>query len=308
MRLPEVESGGNFGTRLLIKFISSVSGMRLPDAARIVIYYKDFYGDPMAEWTHATMRGESGWTVGERELMAAMTAKWNSCAFCVQAHSAIASLVFEPAVVQTTLHDFQHADLPPKVKTMLHFLEKAALWPDHLAADDVWTLMAGGVGAGEIEDALAVLTLFSITVRCADALNFALLSEKDTQRAAKRLLGQGYAFGKTKTPAHPDHHAMAEALRRRVLEGPGETAAALRQAMAKRAAGGAAIDAPYDQIALQIGKDAYKITDEQVKALVAAVGSDKAAFELIVSAAVGAGLLRWQKGLELLTNATSPDH
>jgi hypothetical protein len=77
MRPREIDRGDGVFNRLL-RFISLVSGMRLPDAA----YYKDFFGVPMGAWTQAAMRGPSTWSVGERELMAAMVAKWNSCAFC----------------------------------------------------------------------------------------------------------------------------------------------------------------------------------------------------------------------------------
>ena len=34
--------------------------------------------------------------------------------------------------------------------------------------------------------------------------------------------------------------------------------------------------------------------------VVQAIGSEKAAFEVIVAAALGAGLLRWQRGLKVL--------
>jgi hypothetical protein len=79
MRLPEIDRGDGFTNRLLIGFISIVSGMRLPDAARVAFYHKSFFGAPMGAWTQAAMRGPSPWSVGERELMAAMVAKWNSC-------------------------------------------------------------------------------------------------------------------------------------------------------------------------------------------------------------------------------------
>jgi hypothetical protein len=55
-----------------------------------------------------------------------------------------------------------------------------------------------------------------------------MLQDRDFDRAAKRLLVQGYAFGKRKTPAHPDHRAMADAVRRHTHEGPGKTDANLR--------------------------------------------------------------------------------
>lgn len=47
-----------------------------------------------------------------------------------------------------------------------------------------------------------------------------------------------------KTTIRTDHRALAEALRCRVLEGPGKTPTALRQAVAQRAAGGQAAEAP----------------------------------------------------------------
>jgi len=303
MRLQEVEKGGSVGTRLLIRFISLVSGMRLPDAARIVMYYKEFYGDPMTAWTHPVMRGESGWSVGERELMAAMTAKWNACPFCIDAHSSIAALALDKSLVQTALDDYRRAELSPKLKATMVFLEKLAVRPGDVAVTDMQAVLQGGVSTGEMEDAMAVMTLFSITVRCANTFNFALLNGKDSERAAKRMLAQGYAWGKARTPPHPDHRALAEALRRRVLEGPGVTDIALRQAVANRAAGGPAIGEPFDRLVVQISEASYKVTDEQVKGLVAKVTSEKAAFEIIVSAAVGAGLYRWQKGLEILKGA-----
>jgi hypothetical protein len=106
------------------------------------------------------------------------------------------------------------------------------------------------------------------------------------------------------TTSQPDHRALAEALRRRVLDGPGKTDTALRQAMAERAAGGPAIEAPYDDLARQIGASAAGVTDEQVARVLRATGSEKAAFEVIAAAALGAGLLRWRQGIKALDEAT----
>jgi len=301
MRLTKAEKGDSFFHALLFRFISMVSGMRLPDAARIVMYHEDFYGKPMAAWTQAAMRGESSWSVGERELFAAMTAKWNSCTFCIQAHSAIASLAMDKTLVKAALEDFQRAKLPSRLETILVFLEIFAKTPDELTGEQVLTLFHNGITQQEVEDAMAVVTLFSITVRLADALNFAIPSDSDFSRAAHRMLAQGYVFGKSKMHGHPDHRALAEVLHKCVLEGPGITDIALRQAIAKRTTGGPAVgEAAYDDLARQIGQAAYKVNDAQVKKVVQKTGNEKAAFELIVAAAVGAGLYRWQKGLGIL--------
>jgi hypothetical protein len=160
-----------------------------------------------------------------------------------------------------------------------------------------------GVTPEALEDAIAVSTLFNITGRCADALGYEMLEESDFDRAAKRMLVQGYAFGKGKTPAHPNHRAMADAVRQRTLEGPGETDAALRQAMAARAAGSPDLAAPYDDVARHIGEAAYKVTDEHVANVVKRAGSERAAYELIVASALGAGLHRWRRGLKVLDEA-----
>jgi uncharacterized peroxidase-related enzyme len=277
--------------------------MRLPDAARAVFYHKAFFGDPMSLWTHAAMRGESAWTVGERELMAAMTAKWNACPFCVGAHSAIAAQVLGKPLVQTALHDVGQAELPTKLRSTLTFLESLTRRPDTLTAADAQAVLQEGVTPEALEDAIAVSTLFNITGRCADALGYEMLEESDFDRAAKRMLVQGYAFGKGKTPAHPNHRAMADAVRQRTLEGPGETDAALRQAMAARAADGLALDAPYDDLARHIGEAAYKITDAHVATVVKQAGSERAAYELIVATALGAGLHRWRRGINMLDEA-----
>lgn len=303
MRLHEVERGDGLISQILIRFISLVSGMRLPDAARATLYHKKFFGDPMSFWTHAAMRGESTWTVGERELMAAMTAKWNACPFCIGAHSAIAARVLGRPMVEAALEDLRQAELPAKLQTTLAFLEILTRRPDELTAENAQATLCKEVTPQALEDAIAVCALFHITTRCADTLDYQLLSERDFDRAAKQLLVQGYAFGKERTPAHPDHRTLADAVRQRVLEGPGETDATIRQAMAERAAGGPPLSAPYDDLARQVGEAAYKVTNEQVAKVVEKAGSEKAAFELVVASALGAGLHRWRRGLTVLEAA-----
>ena len=107
-----------------------------------------------------------------------------------------------------------------------------------------------------------------------------------------------------KTPIRPDHRALAAALERRVLEGPGETPPDVRRAAAQRAAGGAAAGGPCDDVARQIGESAHGVTDAQVARVLAATGSEKAAFEIITAAAVGAGLMRWRQAMKVLEETT----
>jgi hypothetical protein len=102
------------------------------------------------------------------------------------------------------------------------------------------------------------------------------------------------------TSITPDHRALAETLRRRVLDGRGETPPRLRRASAERAAGGPALETPYDGLARQIGEAAHRVTDAQVADVLAATGSEKATFEIIAAAALGAGLSRWEQAMNVL--------
>ncbi|HEX2858519.1 MAG TPA: hypothetical protein VHO26_13745 [Propionibacteriaceae bacterium] len=193
MRLPEVERGDTLRHRMLIATISRLSGMRLPDAARVAFYRKDFAGPALSAWTQRTMRGPSGWSIAERELMAAMVATWNRCPFCVGAHSAVAVRGMDRAVVDAALKDYRSAPLPDKLKVTLAYLEKLTRTPDDLAACDVQTALAAGVTPDELQDASAVAALFAIITRYANALDFTIPSRQDFDKAAGTLLRRGYA-------------------------------------------------------------------------------------------------------------------
>lgn len=106
-------------------------------------------------------------------------------------------------------------------------------------------------------------------------------------------------------PARADHDMLAEALRHRVVDGPGESDRALRQAAAERSAGGAAMVEPHQDLARQIGAASHRVTDAQVASLLQAARSEKAAFEIIAAAAVGAGHLRWRQAVKALNEATN---
>jgi uncharacterized peroxidase-related enzyme len=192
MRLREIDKGDGPFNRLLIQFISLVSGMRLPDAARVAFYHKAFFGKPMGAWTQAAMRGPSAWSVGDRELMAAMVAKWNSCAFCVRAHGAVAAKKIERTLVDTALDDYRAAPISDGLKATLGFLEAMTLRPGELSSTSTATVLKAGVNREALQDAIAVGAIFNIVTRYANALDFALPTANEFDRAADMLLKRGY--------------------------------------------------------------------------------------------------------------------
>ncbi|HEV8266532.1 MAG TPA: hypothetical protein VGQ06_16425 [Gemmatimonadales bacterium] len=81
MRLTRVERGHRLPQRLKLALIRLVSGRRVDDVVKTLLYRPEFFGRPMSAWTQAVMRGPSEWTVGERELFAAFTSRLNQCVF-----------------------------------------------------------------------------------------------------------------------------------------------------------------------------------------------------------------------------------
>ena len=128
--------------------------------------------------------------------MAALVAKWNSCDFCVGAHGAVAAKGIERSLVDTALADYRAAPISDGLKATLEFLEAMTLRPTELTAESAASAKAvfeAGVRAEALEDAIAVGAIFNIVTRYANALDFALPTANEFDRAASMLLKRGYA-------------------------------------------------------------------------------------------------------------------
>jgi uncharacterized peroxidase-related enzyme len=193
MRLPEVERGDGLRGKLLIRVISLALGARLPDAARVAFYHKGFVGTALGAWTQTAMRGPSEWSVAERELMAAMVAKWNSCPFCIGAHRAIAVRGMDKAVADAALADYHTAPISDPLRATLAVLETVTLRPEELHGEQVRAALAAGVNRRQLEDAAAVAAVFNVVTRYANALGFTIPTDAEFDKAAGMMLKRGYA-------------------------------------------------------------------------------------------------------------------
>lgn len=104
------------------------------------------------------------------------------------------------------------------------------------------------------------------------------------------------------------HRRLATAVRGAATGASGMTDASLRDAVLARAARGPAIPEPYDTLAQQIAQSTPGVTDAQVAAVRATAGSDKAAFEIILTASIGAGLARWDAATRAIEEAGDAAH
>jgi hypothetical protein len=84
---------------------------------------------------------------------------------------------------------------------------------------------------------------------------------------------------------------MRSALKEAALRAPGVLDRPTREAIM----GGAPVEGPLGDYAAAVRDHAHRVTDAQVAALSAAGVSGDAIYEATVSAAIGAGLLRFEK-------------
>jgi hypothetical protein len=81
MRVPKIATGHRLREKLLLKMMPLMTGQRVPDVVRTILYRRDFWGDPYNEGLQKVMRGRSDWEVWERELMASFVSRQVDCLF-----------------------------------------------------------------------------------------------------------------------------------------------------------------------------------------------------------------------------------
>ena len=192
MRLAILDSGHSFGTKALFALIRAVSRQPVLDVIKLVKYRADFYGMPMQRVTHEAMRGPSAWSVGDRELMAALVAKTNDCEWCTKAHTAVAKGAYrDEAKVSGVLSDLETAPIEEPLRATLRMLRKLAR-EHRVEPEDMRAVLAANVSPQQIEDALAVSFAFNTLDRLADAFGFFVPGPEAFAVGAKFLLARGY--------------------------------------------------------------------------------------------------------------------
>lgn len=192
MRLSILDEGHRFGTKILFAIIRAFSGHPVLDVIKLVKYRPDFYGSPMGAVTQEAMRGASAWSVGDRELMAAVVASSNRCDWCTKAHSAVARGAYrDEAKVTAVLQDLETAPIAEPLKATLRLLGKLTR-ERSVSADDMRAVLAAGASRQQIEDALAVCFSFGVIGRLADAFGFVDPGPAAFESGAKYLLARGY--------------------------------------------------------------------------------------------------------------------
>ena len=119
------------------------------------------------------MKGDSGLSKAEREMIAVVVSVANDCAYCIAAHSAaLRKLTKDPALADAIAADHAGAPVEPRVHAALAYAVKLTRDPEHVTEADVGRLREAGWSDEDVMDIAEVTAMFNFTNRMASGLGW----------------------------------------------------------------------------------------------------------------------------------------
>jgi uncharacterized peroxidase-related enzyme len=132
-------------------------------------------------WYDELMKGESGLSKAEREMIAVVVSVTNDCDYCIAAHSAaLRKLTKDPALADRIAADHRSAAIPERMRAALDFAVKLTTEPAAMAEADVEALRAAGWTDEDVLDIAEVTGLLNMSNRMASGLGWAPNPEYET--------------------------------------------------------------------------------------------------------------------------------
>ncbi|HXH98050.1 MAG TPA: peroxidase-related enzyme [Gaiellaceae bacterium] len=127
------------------------------------------------------MKGESGLSKAEREMIAVVVSVANECRYCIAAHSAaLRKLTKDPALADAIAADHTAAGVEPRVRAMLDYARKLTLEPTRMTEADVERLRSAGWTDEDVMDIAEVTAMFNFSNRMASGLGWEPNAEYET--------------------------------------------------------------------------------------------------------------------------------
>jgi uncharacterized peroxidase-related enzyme len=119
------------------------------------------------------MKGDSGLSRAEREMIAVVVSVANRCRYCIAAHSAaLRKLTKDAELADAIAADHASAPVEPRVRAMLDYAVKLTLRPAEMAEADVDALRVAGWTDEDVMDIAEVTGMFNLTNRMASGLGW----------------------------------------------------------------------------------------------------------------------------------------
>ena len=127
-------------------------------------------------WAHydELMRGESGLSKAQREMIAVVVSTTNRCHYCVVSHSAaLRALTGDARLVDQLAVNYRHAQIGERERAMLDLAVKVTEASYRVSPDDYKPLLRAGWTEPDVWDVVEVAAMFNFTNRMASSLGWA---------------------------------------------------------------------------------------------------------------------------------------
>jgi uncharacterized peroxidase-related enzyme len=149
--------------------------------------------EPLLDYHETVMRGDSPFTVAEREFIAAYVSGLNSCSYCHGVHTVAAEACGVPAgQIPAAVVDVDVAEVPAKLRPVLRYVAKLTRAPSSVSDDDARAVYAAGWDERALHDAVVVCALFNFMNRLVEGLGITAGPDYFAE-SGKRLHDIGYA-------------------------------------------------------------------------------------------------------------------
>jgi len=143
-------------------------------------------------WIDGVLRAEGEFTIGERELIAAYVSGLNACSYCLETHRAYAEIFGQPkGLVEALLNDIDKAEIPDRMKPVLHYVRKLNQLPAGLTQADAQAVFDAGWSEDALFEAVQVAAAFNMMNRIVEGTGVNLdMASPDHDAQLPRHRGQ----------------------------------------------------------------------------------------------------------------------
>ncbi len=122
--------------------------------------------EDMLDYHDVILRGDSPFTIAERELISAYVSGLNECRFCLNAHTVYAESFGVPEeTVAAMLDDLEIAPVDEKMRPVLSYARKLTLSPGTIEKSDVTAMLDAGWTEEAVADANIITALYNFMNR-----------------------------------------------------------------------------------------------------------------------------------------------
>jgi uncharacterized peroxidase-related enzyme len=172
--------------------------IQLPDGLpgiRGAMAFRPETAKPLNELVEILLHAPNSLTPGERELIATYVSSENDCYYCQTIHGAIAaaSLNDDESLVRRVKHDFENADITPKLKALLVIAGQVQKGGKYVTGEAVAKARARGATDIEIHDTVLISAAFCMYNRYVDGLGTTQPRDEAMYRErGRRVAREGY--------------------------------------------------------------------------------------------------------------------